>query len=103
MARHVRRLAAFAALALAVACAPAYAQERPNIILIYTDDLGYGDLSSYGATALRTPNIDRLTRRVRSELVPHRDLGAARRLARLSAERSIRGNGEVRAVQLIAA
>lgn len=33
---------------------------KPNIILIYLDDLGYGDLSSYGATQLQTPHIDRL-------------------------------------------
>ncbi|MFH6991735.1 arylsulfatase [Flavobacterium sp. FlaQc-48] len=32
----------------------------PNIIFIYTDDLGYGDLSSYGATEISTPNIDKL-------------------------------------------
>lgn len=32
----------------------------PNIILIYTDDVGYGDVSSYGATEINTPNIDRL-------------------------------------------
>lgn len=32
----------------------------PNIILINADDLGYGDLSCYGATKVRTPNIDRL-------------------------------------------
>jgi arylsulfatase A-like enzyme len=36
------------------------AQTRPNIVLIYADDLGYGDVSAYGATTLRTPNIDRL-------------------------------------------
>jgi arylsulfatase A-like enzyme len=36
------------------------AQERPNVVFIYTDDLGYGDVSSYGATALKTPSIDRL-------------------------------------------
>ena len=35
-------------------------QTRPNIILIYADDLGYGDLSSYGATRLKTPSMDRL-------------------------------------------
>ena len=34
----------------------------PNIVLIYTDDLGYGDVSSYGATQVQTPHIDRLAR-----------------------------------------
>jgi len=33
---------------------------HPNIIVILADDLGYGDLSCYGATALQTPHIDRL-------------------------------------------
>lgn len=32
----------------------------PNIIIFYADDLGYGDLSSYGATAVDTPNVDAL-------------------------------------------
>ena len=35
-------------------------QSQPNIVIIYLDDLGYGDLSCYGATALSTPNIDKL-------------------------------------------
>lgn len=34
--------------------------ERPNIVLILADDLGYGDLSCYGATKIHTPHIDRL-------------------------------------------
>ncbi|WP_145102045.1 sulfatase family protein [Rosistilla carotiformis] len=33
---------------------------HPNIVLIYADDLGYGDTSCYGATAVATPHIDRI-------------------------------------------
>lgn len=36
------------------------AQKKPNIVFIYTDDLGYGDISCYGATKIYTPNIDKL-------------------------------------------
>ena len=44
---------------------PCWAQETlkrqdPNIVVIMADDLGYGDLSCYGATNIETPNIDRL-------------------------------------------
>lgn len=34
--------------------------QPPNVVLIFVDDLGYGDLGCYGATKLQTPNIDRL-------------------------------------------
>ena len=33
---------------------------KPNIIIIYADDLGYGELGAYGATQLKTPNLDML-------------------------------------------
>jgi arylsulfatase len=43
---------------------PAHAADKsprlPNIVLIYADDLGYGDLGCYGAKDYRTPNLDRL-------------------------------------------
>jgi arylsulfatase A-like enzyme len=36
------------------------AAEKPNIVLIYIDDLGYGDIGVYGCQDIPTPNIDRL-------------------------------------------
>ncbi|MEZ6129094.1 MAG: arylsulfatase [Planctomycetaceae bacterium] len=36
------------------------AGQKPNIVLIYCDDVGYGDVGCYGATAISTPNIDRI-------------------------------------------
>ena len=36
--------------------------ERPNVVIILADDLGYGDVGCYGATKVKTPNIDRLAR-----------------------------------------
>lgn len=46
---------------LALTTSTAFAQEvRPNFIVVFIDDMGYGDLSSYGNTRVKTPNIDRL-------------------------------------------
>lgn len=36
------------------------APQKPNVIFIYADDLGYGDLPCYGGTGAKTPNVDRL-------------------------------------------
>ena len=58
---------AFAFLGLALV-APLHAQPqaqgttRPNVVLILMDDLGYGDIGSYGVPDAKTPNIDRLAR-----------------------------------------
>lgn len=46
---------------------PAHAQQappaaRPNVVLIITDDVGYGDIGAYGAPDVKTPNIDSLAR-----------------------------------------
>jgi arylsulfatase A-like enzyme len=49
-------------VALTLVTAAAAAQGRPNVVLIYADDLGYGDVSAYGARRVQTPNIDRLAR-----------------------------------------
>ncbi|MGJ8650120.1 MAG: sulfatase family protein [Opitutaceae bacterium] len=37
-----------------------FAASKPNVILIYTDDLGYGDLGCYGAKGYETPELDRM-------------------------------------------
>jgi arylsulfatase A-like enzyme len=58
-------LAAGAGLALASASGIGRAgplPERPNILFILADDMGYADLSCYGRTDYRTPNLDRLAR-----------------------------------------
>lgn len=47
-------------LILLAAGLPAFADRRPNFILINCDDLGWGDVGAYGSTKHRTPHIDRL-------------------------------------------
>ncbi|MBF9252684.1 arylsulfatase [Pontibacter sp. 172403-2] len=51
-------------LLVAILCAAplARAQQSPNVIYIYADDLGYGDVSCYGATKISTPHIDKLAK-----------------------------------------
>ncbi len=47
-------------LSFLVDMAVAANSDKPNFIIIFTDDQGYGDLSSFGSKTIKTPNIDRL-------------------------------------------
>ena len=61
---RMRRLAILIAAPLLLAPVPVSVQQpaRPSVVYIMSDDMGYGDLASYGGTDIRTPNIDRLAR-----------------------------------------
>ncbi|MDF7825968.1 sulfatase-like hydrolase/transferase [Pontiellaceae bacterium B12227] len=56
------KLSKFIGLALlgGISCFGDASQQPPNVVLIFADDLGYGDVGCYGATKLQTPNIDKL-------------------------------------------
>ena len=62
--KRMRRLTGVAVgaclLSHASALCAAPISAKPNIVIILADDLGYGDLSCYGATKIKTPNVDRL-------------------------------------------
>lgn len=62
MTRTLRYTDCFCVLVLAIiSSASITAAERlPNFVIVYADDLGYGDLSCYGAKGYSTPNLDRL-------------------------------------------
>jgi arylsulfatase A-like enzyme len=47
-------------VAFAIPCGASLAAARPNVVLIMTDDQGYGDIAAHGHPVLKTPHIDRL-------------------------------------------
>src|SRR5215212_584139 len=57
----MRSILFFTALALLIVAADrCAAAQRPNVVFIIADDLGYGDISPYGQQKIRTPNLERL-------------------------------------------
>jgi arylsulfatase A-like enzyme len=45
---------------LVFALSSAFAAGKPNVVILFCDDLGYGDLGCYGSPVIRTPNLDRM-------------------------------------------
>jgi arylsulfatase A len=60
MSRIVRKL--LLVVFLAMLSPRGSTAERPNFVLIFADDMGYADIGPFGATKIRTPNLDRLAR-----------------------------------------
>lgn len=59
--RRTFLLSGASALVFSPAFAASPRKRLPNIVVIYADDLGYGDIGCYGATRVKTPNLDRLS------------------------------------------
>jgi arylsulfatase A-like enzyme len=62
MIRPLTSFFSLAALSLALLSGSGMAVERPNLIWIMADDLGYGDLGCFGQKVITTPNLDRMAR-----------------------------------------
>ncbi len=71
------------------------AERPPNVVLIFADDLGYGDVGCYGATKVKTPNIDRLAKEGRRFTDAHTASAVCTpsRYALLTGEYPLRANG----------
>ncbi len=58
--RNFLKLAAMAGVATQIPVCQKQPAKKPNIVLIYADDLGYGDLGCFGNKRIRTPNLDKV-------------------------------------------
>jgi len=47
-------------LLLGSLCGPTLAADKPNVVIIFMDDMGYGDIGPFGATKQKTPHLDRM-------------------------------------------
>ena len=84
--QNIKLACIFLVCTTALSCEPPAARaqpQRPNIVIIFADDLGYGDTGCYAATHVQTPNIDNLAGKVGGLLTPIPRLRFARRLATL--------------------
>ena len=50
----------YALILFSTSCTNIEKNSSPNIVIIFMDDLGYGDISNFGAINYKTPNIDRM-------------------------------------------
>jgi arylsulfatase A-like enzyme len=58
---RIRTLAAIVAMSIPTSLlAQPATPDRPNVVMIYCDDMGYGDIGAFGATGYATPNLDRM-------------------------------------------
>lgn len=60
MGKYEKRLLLFAVILLVTQLSIAAQSKLPNFIIIFADDMGYGDLSCFGHPTIRTPNLDRM-------------------------------------------
>ncbi len=88
LAMNLRLPSFVAAVVLCVGVVPSPAAERPNIVFILADDLGWGDLGCYGHPHIKTPHLDRLASAVRCL----RNFTSTPRSARRAAAHFSRGN-----------
>src|SRR5215510_12141364 len=62
LGRFVGRSAELALLTLLLSAVMMRAADKPNVIYIMADDLGYGEIGPFGQTKIKTPNLDRLAK-----------------------------------------